>query len=386
MIAFLSKRFIKNYKQYDHPDVRASYGILCGSVGILLNLLLFVMKFLAGFMSHSIAITADAFNNLSDAGSSLITLFGFRLGKAAPDLDHPYGHGRMEYLAGLFVSMLILYMSFELITSSVNRIINPEATTYSTLTFCILIVSILIKFYMYLFNGKYSKKIASSALKAASMDSLSDVLSTFAILVCTLLSHFLNLHLEGYFGILVGLFILYAGIQATKDTISPLLGKAPTEEIVSRIKEIVLSQEGVLGIHDLMVHDYGPGRQFISLHAEVPADGDMLEFHDTIDQLERSLGQELNCIAVIHMDPICINDAETNAYKQQIEMYLHTLSDKLSVHDFRIVKGTTHTNLIFDVFSPYDCPVSDKELLSNLHNYIRSLEGDIRGVITLDKI
>jgi len=386
MIAILSKLFIKDYTHYDNSKVRADYGILCGIVGVFLNVILFVLKFLTGFLSHSIAITADAFNNLSDAGSSFITLFGFRLGSAAPDSDHPYGHGRIEYLAGFFVSTLILYMGFELITSSVNRIIHPEETTYTLLTFIILIASILAKLYMYFFNTKYSKKIASPALKAAGIDSLSDVLSTFAILICSLLAHFLHIYLEGYFGVLVGLFILYAGFQALRDTISPLLGKAPTEELVNRIKEIVLSGENVLGIHDLMVHDYGPGRLFISLHAEVPADGDMLEFHDTIDQLERTLGQELNCIAVIHMDPICIDDEETNAYKQQITNYLLTLSDKLSVHDFRIVKGTTHTNLIFDVFSPYDCPIPDKELLSNVHQFIDTLDGDVRGVITLDKI
>lgn len=386
MIALLSRLFIKDYKHYENPRVRADYGILCGIAGVFFNVILFTIKFLAGFLSHSIAITADAFNNLSDAGSSFITLFGFRLGSAAPDSDHPYGHGRIEYLAGFFVSTLILYMGFELITSSVNRIIHPEETTYTLLTFIVLIASILVKLYMYFFNTKYSAKIASPALRAAGIDSLSDVLSTFAILICSLLAHFLHIYLEGYFGVLVGLLILYAGFQALKDTISPLLGKAPTEELVNRIKDIVLSGENVLGIHDLMVHDYGPGRLFISLHAEVPANGDMLVFHDTIDQLERNLGQELNCIAVIHMDPICIDDEETNAYKHQIEAYLKSLSDKLSVHDFRIVKGTTHTNLIFDVFSPYDCPIPDKELLTNVHQYIDTLEGDIRGVITLDKI
>ena len=386
MITLLSKLFIKDYQSYDNPKVRTDYGILCGLIGVLLNIVLFTIKFIAGFLSHSIAITADAFNNLSDAGSSFITLFGFRLGGAAPDSDHPYGHGRIEYLAGFFVSTLILYMGLELVTSSVNRIIHPEVTTYSLLTFAILIISILIKLYMFFFNTRYGKKIASPTLKATGMDSLSDVLSTFAIFICSLLAHFLHIYLEGYFGVLVGLLVLYAGFQALKDTISPLLGKAPTPELVNRIKEIVLSGENVLGIHDLMVHDYGPGRLFISLHAEVPADGDMLVFHDTIDQLERTLGHELHCMAVIHMDPICIDDEETNSYKRQIEGYLSTLSDKLSVHDFRIVKGTTHTNLIFDVFSPYDAPISDKELLSNLHEYIDTLEGDIRGVITLDKI
>lgn len=386
MIQLLAKFFIPNYKDYDHPEVRAGYGILCGSAGIVFNIFLFVIKFIAGVLSHSIAITADAFNNLSDAGSSLIALFGFRLAGSKPDVDHPYGHGRMEYLSGLMVSVLIIFMGYELLTSSVNRILKPEATTYSILVFSILVLSILIKFYMFLFNNMVSRKIGSATLKAAGTDSLSDVLSTSVVLICSLISHFCQVNLEGYCGVIVGLLILYAGYQAAKETISPLLGKAPEKDLVAQIREIVLSGDGVLGIHDLMVHDYGPGRQFISLHAEVPADGDILALHDSIDNLERILGEKLRCKAVIHMDPICNKDEETIKYKEALQVYLSTLSDKLSLHDFRIVKGPTHTNLIFDVLSPYDCPISDEELLHSIKNYIASLEGNFYGVITLDKI
>ncbi len=386
MIRLLAKLSIKNHKDYDHPEVRAKYGILCGGTGIVLNIFLFIIKFIAGVLSHSIAITADAFNNLSDAGSSLIALFGFRLAGSKPDVDHPYGHGRLEYLSGLMVSVLIVFMGYELLTSSVNRIIKPEATTYSILVFCILVLSIFIKFYMFLFNTVIGRKINSATLKATGTDSLSDVLSTSVVLICSLVSHFSNVNLEGYCGLIVGLLILYAGYQAAKETISPLLGKAPDKELVAQIREIVLSGDGVLGIHDLMVHDYGPGRQFISLHAEVPADGDMMVLHDSIDNVERILGEQLHCKAVIHMDPICNKDAETIKYKDALQAYLITLSDKLSLHDFRIVKGPTHTNLIFDVLSPYDCPVSDERLLQNLKNHIASLEGNFYGVITLDKI
>ena len=386
MITYLSKLIIKNHQDYDNPEVRARYGMLCGSAGICFNIFLFFIKFIAGLISHSIAITADAFNNLSDAGSSLIALFGFRLANSKPDMDHPYGHGRMEYLSGLMVSALIIFMGYELLTSSINRIINPGDTTYTPLIFGILIISILVKFYMFIFNNSIGSKIHSSTLLATGTDSLSDVLSTSAVLGCSLISHFLHINLEGWCGSIVGLLILYAGWLAAKETISPLLGKAPEKELVSEIRKIVLNGEGVLGIHDLMVHDYGPGRLFISLHAEVPADGDMMALHDSIDNLERSLGEKLHCKAVIHMDPICNKDEETVAHREEMEHYIKTLSDKLSLHDFRIVKGPTHTNLIFDVLSPYDCPISDDELLTSLKHYIASMEGNFYGVITLDKI
>ena len=386
MITFLSKLFIKHHTDFKNPIVRFQYGILCSSVGIFYNLCLFIFKFLAGIISGSIAITADALNNLSDAGSSLITFLGFRLAKSTPDLDHPYGHGRIEYLSGLVVSGLILYMGFELLTTSIGQIFHPKATTYTPVVFIILLASLAVKGYMFFYNHTLSLKINSAALKATGIDSLSDMISTSVILICSLISHFFHIHLEGFCGTFVGILILYAGYQTAKDTISPLLGKAPEPELVENIRSIVLSGHGILGIHDLMVHDYGPGRLFISLHAEVPADGDMMILHDSIDKIERTLGKELHCKAVIHMDPIHNKDAFTIQYRENIEAYLATLSDKISIHDFRIVKRTTHTKLIFDVLSPYDCPISDDELLSSLKNHIASLEGNCRGVITLDKI
>ena len=386
MITLLSKIFLKNNTDYENPDVRTGYGILCGVAGILLNILLFAIKILAGTLSRSIAIVADAFNNLSDAGSSLITLLGFRLAGTKADVDHPYGHGRVEYLSGLFVSVLILYMGFELLTSSINRILTPEEVTYTVPVFCILILSILVKGYMFIYNHSYGRKLGSAALTAAGTDSLGDMISTAVVLSCALLSHFKGIFLEGWCGIFVGLMILYAGYQAAKETISPLLGKAPDPELVKRIRDLVMAGDGVLGIHDLMVHDYGPGNLFVSLHAEVPADGDILALHDSIDNIERDLRRNLNCAAVIHMDPICNTDAETVMYRTYIETCLSGISSRLSVHDFRIVKGPTHTNLIFDVFSPYDSPISDEDLIARLHSHISSLEGNYYGVITIDKI
>lgn len=386
MITFLSKFFIKNFNDYDDQNVRFQYGMLSSAVGIFLNTCLCLLKFFAGMLSGSIAITADAFNNLSDAGSSLITLFGFRLAKSKPDMTHPYGHGRMEYLAGLVVSMLILYMGLELLISSIKRIVHPQQTTYSMLIFCMLLLSILVKGYMFFYNHALAQKIHSDTLQATGTDSLSDMLSTLTILICSVISHITTINLEGYCGTFVALLILYAGYQAARDTISPLLGKAPDPEFVDRIYEIVTSDPNVLGVHDLMVHDYGPGRRFISLHVEVPADGDLIILHDAIDNIERVLKEQLHCQAVVHMDPIFNKDTLTIQYKDKIQTYLSSLSDKISVHDFRIVKGPTHTNLIFDVLSPYNCPLSDEELLSKLYTYIASLDGNCYGVITLDKI
>ena len=297
MVQLLARFFIKNYEQTESPSVRQSYGVLCGSVGIGFNILLFIGKFLAGLISNSIAITADAFNNLSDAGSSLITLIGFKMAGQKPDTEHPFGHGRIEYLTGLLVSLLILLMGVELIKSSVSKILYPEVTECTPVVAGILIVSILVKLYMYLYNRSTGRKIDSAAMMATAADSLSDMLSTSVVLIATLIGKFTGLQIDGWCGLLVGIFILYAGFSAAKDTISPLLGQPPQKEFVEKIESIVQSYPQVLGIHDLIVHDYGPGRVMISLHAEVPASGDMLHLHDTIDNIERQLHRELHCDA-----------------------------------------------------------------------------------------
>ena len=385
MVQLLARYFIKNYEQTESPSVRQSYGVLCGSVGIGFNILLFIGKFLAGLISNSIAITADAFNNLSDAGSSLITLIGFKMAGQKPDTEHPFGHGRIEYLTGLLVSLLILLMGVELIKSSVSKILHPEATECTPVVAGILIVSILVKLYMYLYNRSTGRKIDSAAMMATAADSLSDMLSTSLVLIATLIGKFTGLQIDGWCGLLVGIFILYAGFSAAKDTISPLLGQPPQKEFVEKIESIVQSYPQVLGIHDLIVHDYGPGRVMISLHAEVPASGDMLHLHDTIDNIERQLHRELHCDAVIHMDPVMNDDEETQELKKQVTCCLHELDKSLNLHDFRIVKGPTHTNIIFDILVPFKFQLSDAEISRFMEEKIHSISASYYAVINIDK-
>ena len=385
MVQLLARFFIKNYEQTESPSVRQSYGVLCGSVGIGFNILLFIGKFLAGLISNSIAITADAFNNLSDAGSSLITLIGFKMAGQKPDPEHPFGHGRIEYLTGLLVSLLILLMGVELIKSSVSKILHPEATECTPMVAGILIVSILVKLYMYLYNRSTGRKIDSAAMMATAADSLSDMLSTSVVLIATLIGKFTGLQIDGWCGLLVGIFILYAGFSAAKDTISPLLGQPPQKEFVEKIESIVQSYPQVLGIHDLIVHDYGPGRVMISLHAEVPASGDMLHLHDTIDNIERQLHRELHCDAVIHMDPVMNDDEETQELKKQVTCCLHELDKSLNLHDFRIVKGPTHTNIIFDILVPFKFQLSDAEISRFMEEKIHSISASYYAVINIDK-
>lgn len=385
MITLLSKIFIKNREDTSSPEVRQRYGILSGAVGIFFNLLLFAGKFLAGSVSRSIAITADAFNNLSDAASSIITLIGFKLAGQKPDPDHPYGHGRIEYLSGLAVAAAILIMAFELLKSSVEKLLHPEETAFHPLVVLCLLLSILVKGYMYLYNRSISRKIHSEAMLATAKDSLSDMVATSAVLLTTLLSHYAHIELDGWCGILVGIFIFTTGLSAARDTINPLLGEAPDPEFVKRIGEIVYSYEDILGFHDLMVHNYGPGRVIISLHAEVPADGDILALHDTIDNIERQLKKELHCEAVIHMDPICIHDPEVNAMKEKVCGFLRDIDPVLTLHDFRTVKGPTHTNIIFDVVKPYRFSLSDEELKQLLTEKIQAMDENFYPIIQIDE-
>lgn len=387
MIGFLSRIFIKNSDKTGDPEVRRAYGTLCGIVGILLNALLFTGKFIAGTISHSIAITADAFNNLSDAGSSLITLLGFRMAGQKPDPGHPFGHGRIEYLSGLIVAMFIVLMAFELIRDSISKIIHPEETQFSALIVIILIISILVKIYMSYYNRSIGNKIDSAAMKATAEDSLSDTIATTAVLICTLISHFTGLKIDGICGLVVGVLIFFAGFRAAKETIDPLLGQAPDPEFVGKIKDIAMENENILGIHDLVVHNYGPGRVMISFHAEVPADGNILELHDIIDNTERELREKLNCDAVIHMDPIMNKDSETLELKSDVEEMLKKIDPEIHFHDFRIVKGPTHTNLIFDVLVPYKFHINDDDLLSQIENGVKKLPGntDYYAVVNIDK-
>lgn len=368
MITLLAKVFIR---AKDGTEERQAYGMLCGVVGVALNILLFIGKFIAGTISHSIAITADAFNNLSDAGSSCVTLVGFRLAGTKPDSGHPFGHGRIEYISGLIVSGVILIMAFELIRDSVKKIINPQETAFSVISCVILAVSILVKLYMSYYNKAVGEKISSAAMKATALDSLSDVCATSAVLLTTFIDRFTGLHIDGFCGVLVGLFIFYAGIQAAKETLNPLLGQPPKQEFVEEITKIVMQEKLVRGIHDLVVHDYGPGRVMISLHAEVPADVNILKIHDVIDNIEEKLRIELGCEAVIHMDPVVTNDPQVIELKRKIKAILAEIDPEINLHDFRVVEGDTHTNIIFDVVVPYDYRLSDEELVEQLTEQVQ---------------
>lgn len=375
MITFLASLFIKDSKNYKEPSVRQAYGVLSGAVGIGLNILLFFGKWLAGTISGSIAIIADAFNNLSDAGSSIITLIGFRLSGQEPDPEHPFGHGRMEYISGLLVSVAILVMGFELIGSSIGKLRSPEPIESSALVFGILIASILVKLYMFFYNHSLSKRIESAAMKATSVDSLSDTVATTLVLIATLISKYTGLLLDGWFGILVGLFILYTGGSTLKETIDLLLGQPPKQEFIDEVKEIVLGHSMVHGVHDLIVHDYGPGRVMISLHAEVDVNGDIQDIHEQIDHIEHELQEKLHCSATIHMDPIVTDDKEVLAMKAKVEEMVHFLDESFSMHDFRMVRGSTRTNLIFDVEVPRKTSYTDNEIVNWLKERIHELPG-----------
>ena len=384
MISILAKLFLKTDGKAE-ADVRKAYGILCGAVGIGLNILLFLLKFLAGTISGSIAITADAFNNLSDAGSSVVTTLGFQLAGQKPDSDHPFGHGRIEYLSGLAVSMLIFLMGFELAKTSVEKIRNPVPVEFSALVAVILCASIGVKLYMSFYNRRLGKKLNSSAMLATAADSLSDCISTAAVLVATLVGHFSGLMIDGWMGILVAAFILWSGFNAARDTINPLLGVPPTKEFVEEIRDLVMSHPQVVGIHDLIVHDYGPGRLMISLHAEVSARSDILVIHDEIDNVEKELQEKLGCHAVIHMDPIVVDDVVTNEAKQKIATLIHCIDDEIHIHDFRMVVGNTHTNVIFDAVVPHGFRLTDKEVESKIQTAVRTLDGNYYAVVHVER-
>ena len=384
MVELLSKFFIKD-KGTGTPEVRQAYGMLCGSVGIFFNVLLAAGKFAAGLLSGSVAIMADAANNLSDAGSSLIVLFGFKLAGQKPDPDHPFGHGRVEYISGLLVSVLIIYMAIELLKSSVDAILHPGEISFEPVILIILIVSILVKFYMFLYNRKFGKRIHSEAMLATSMDSLSDMGATAVVLVSMLVSHYTSLQIDGICGVLVALLIFYAGFNSAKETINPLLGQPPEPEFVKSIEEIVLAEEEIVGIHDLIVHNYGPGRVMISLHAEVPADGDILALHDVIDNVEHHLKSQLHCAAVIHMDPVSTKDERTLELKRVVTELVKEVDPVLSIHDFRVVMGPTHTNLIFDMVVPFDFPLSDVDVADQVQKKIWKYNPVYFAVIEIDK-
>lgn len=375
MTNWLVKTFIKDPDKGEDPAVRQRYGQLSGVVGILLNLLLSAGKFLAGVLTGSIAITADAFNNLSDAGSSVVTLAGFRMAAKKADEDHPFGHGRIEYLSGLVVAAAILLVGVELAKSSLGKILVPEEVAFSWISIGILAVSILIKLWMSAFNRSLSRRIDSAAMAATAADSLSDVAATSAVLLGALVGRFTGFQIDGWVGILVAAFIIRAGWGAAKDTLDPLLGQSPDPSLVRSIEETVLAHPEVTGIHDLVIHDYGPGRSMMSLHAEVPMDADVLEMHDVIDNIEKELKETFHTEAVIHMDPIATNDPHTNEMKDRVSELVRTIDPAMTIHDFRMTAGPDHQNLIFDVVVPHKCVLSDEEVRSALQERAGTLEG-----------
>lgn len=385
MTNLLVKLFVKNYEKISDESVRESYGVLSGGVGITLNVLLSLIKLCAGIISASVSVTADAMNNLSDALSSVITLIGFKMSGKPADCRHPFGHGRIEYISALFVSLAIILMGFELAKSSAQKIACAEELVFSPVSAAILAVSILVKLWMYFFNRKIGKKIDSQSVLAASKDSLSDSAATLAVLLGMLFFRFTGFSIDGYIGLVVSCFILFAGYQTIRDALSPLLGQPPSRELVEDIKNTVMSHEGIIGMHDLIIHNYGPARFMLSLHAEVSANDDVIKLHDTIDLIEKQLQTRYKCDAVIHMDPIEVDNEVILQTKKLVEAIVADIDPTLSIHDFRMVTGATHTNLIFDLVVPFGYSMSDGALAELVQSKVSEADSGYFTVINIDK-
>ena len=384
MTNFLLRRFIPDYQNTADPAVRERYGKLAGITGIICNVLLFAFKLLAGTLSGSVSITADAVNNLSDASSSLVTLLGFRLAARPADEEHPYGHARMEYLSGLAVAVMILVIGVELVKSSVQKILHPEAVEFSVLTAAVLTGSILLKLWMALFDRKLGRKISSAALTAAAADSRSDVIATGAVLLACVIGRLTGLMIDGWAGLLVALFILWSGVGVVKDTVDPLLGAKPDEELVRAIAYLMTSHVNILGFHDLMVHDYGPGRRFASVHAEIDHRIDPLIAHELLDEIERQAKRELHVDLVIHYDPVVTDDPEVAAVRTRVLHIMHELDPRLSLHDFRMVSGSHHVNVIFDMVIPPEDTDTAEQLRRQIEAQLQDGKKTYHLIVTFD--
>ena len=385
MTDFLVKCFVKDNERTELPAVRQAYGRLAGVTGILLNLFLSVWKLIAGLLTGSISITADAFNNLSDAGSSVVTLLGFQLAGKQADEDHPFGHGRIEYLSGLFVAVLVILVGVELLKSSLDKIFHPSPVDFSWVSVGILLLSIAVKVWMCLFNRKLAARVNSTAMAATATDSLSDAAATATVLLGLLAGHFLDLKIDGWVGLVVSVFVLRAGWGAVKDTVDPLLGKPADPELVRAIQRTVLSKPEILSVHDLILHDYGPGRRMMSLHAEVPADCDIMAVHDVIDDAEREIKSTYGIETVIHMDPIR-QDEGTNQMRMRVARMLREIDPELSMHDFRMTAGPSHTNLIFDVVVPHQFPMDEAQLRQTIREKVAAFpDGTYYAVVEVDR-
>ena len=392
MIRLLAKWFIRG-KESDSPErVRSAYGVLSGCFGIFLNLVLFTVKLIFGLLAHAVSLQADAFNNLGDAGSSVISLFGFRLASKKPDRDHPYGHGRFEYVSGLFVSIAIILMGWSLFRNALGVVLHggePAYATHFTASVCVMGAAVLVKLYMFLYNRALAKRFDSPALRAVAFDSLSDTVATGAVLVSALVTRFVPLpewvRPDAWSGLLVSLFILYTGLKSVKETTAPLLGRRPDPAFVSAIEEATLFFEGIGGVHDVIVHDYGPGRVFVSLHAEVPADADIRDIHEVIDNAEKYLSERFRCNATIHMDPIITDDPETVRLHALARDALNEIGPSLSIHDFRAVQGPQNKTLLFDVSVPYTFSESDETIRERIERAIAERIPGCRADVTVDR-
>ena len=388
MTSLLSRLFVKNYEDVSNPHVRRAYGTLVSITGILLNVILFIAKFLVGTLFGSVSITADAVNNLSDAGSQIVSLISFRIAAKPADREHPFGHARIEYVSSMIVSFLILLIGVELLRESVAKIFSPQLPERSWVAVAVLGGSILVKLWLGLFNLRIGKKIDSSVMRATAADSLSDAISTSAVLVCTLILLLFpnsNLNLDAYVGVAVAIMILVAGVKILLETKNSILGEAPSDEIVKQITALVESTPGALGIHDLTVHNYGPGHVIAALHVEVDGKKNVFDSHDMIDNIERTLRREYGIEATIHMDPIVTDDALLNALRPQVEAAVRRIDDRLRIHDFRFVTGTTHSNLIFDVAAPFELALTDDELLRAIADVISRMDSSYFTVVTIDR-
>ncbi len=384
MSEIILRLFIKNHQDTKNPGVREKYGYLGSITGIIINILLAAAKYLIGVITNSIAITADAVNNLSDSVSCVITLVSFKMANMKPDKEHPFGHGRIEYVAALIVGFIVELMGYELIKSSIEKIRNPEAVVFSVPAVIVLLISIGGKIWLAVFNRHLGKKIDSPAMSAVVTDSISDTTATAITLISLVASLFTDFPLDGYMGIVVSLFILYSGFGILKESVGIILGKPPEKELVDELVEFIMSHDEILGIHDLVIHSYGATRTFASVHTEISSDGDLLKAHDTIDSIERLTKEKFGIELVIHMDPIVTNDEKTERYYQYIHKTVKDFDSSLSIHDFRVVEGPTHTNLIFDIVIPHKYKLTEKELIAEISNLVNSENENYFLVITVD--
>lgn len=384
MIKFLLKLFVKDYENISNSNVRESYGKFSSILGIFCNILLCSSKILVGILFNNISITADGINNLSDAGSSIITLIGFKLSNKPADKDHPFGHARIEYISGLMVSFIILFLGIELTKTSFLKILNPEPLNFSLSMLVVLIFSICIKLFMSIVNTNISKRISSATIKATAKDSLNDVVATSAVLISVIISKHTGLMLDGYIGVLVAVFIIISGLGILKEILNPLLGEPPSKELINTIVTKIMSYEGVVNIHDLIIHNYGANNYFITVHVEVPCNENIIESHDMIDNIERDFKKELGLNLVIHLDPVVTNDQETNELKKKTEEIVKNIGQNYSIHDFRIVKGPTHTNVIFDVVLPSESKKSKEDIVNLISSQVKKINSTYYPVITID--